>query len=164
MGLTESFADGSVRFRDDLAENIANGDANYLAMLDAADDYIRRNGLDLPEEPEARRRLPDPECMTHPLRELDLAAAGITSIIWATGYRVDFSWLQVDSFEPGGKPRHHRGVGHEPGIYFLACPGCRAVARPSSGACGMTPSSWPTTSPSSAATATTTPPPAAGSR
>ncbi|MBO0989967.1 NAD(P)-binding domain-containing protein [Delftia sp. SD018] len=122
VGLTESFADGRVRFRDDLAENIANGDANYLAMLDAADDYIRRNGLDLPEEPEARRRLPDPECMTHPLRELDLAAAGITSIIWATGYRVDFSWLQVDSFEPGGKPRHHRGVGHEPGIYFLGLP------------------------------------------
>ncbi|WP_315530539.1 NAD(P)/FAD-dependent oxidoreductase [Delftia acidovorans] len=122
VGLTESFADGWVRFRDDLAENIANGDANYLAMLDAADDYIRRNGLDLPEEPEARRRLPDPECMTHPLRELDLAAAGITSIIWATGYRVDFSWLQVDSFEPGGKPRHHRGVGHEPGIYFLGLP------------------------------------------
>lgn len=122
VGLTESFADGSVRFRDDLAENIANGDANYLAMLDAADDYIRRNGLDLPEEPEARRRLPDPECVRHPLRELDLAAAGITSIIWATGYRVDFSWLQVDSFEPGGKPRHHRGVGHEPGIYFLGLP------------------------------------------
>ncbi|WP_199135387.1 NAD(P)/FAD-dependent oxidoreductase [Delftia sp. ASV31] len=122
VGLTESFADGRVRFRDDLAENIANGDANYLTMLDAADDYIRRNGLDLPEEPEARRRLPDPECMTHPLRELDLAAAGITSIIWATGYRVDFSWLQVDSFEPGGKPRHHRGVGHEPGIYFLGLP------------------------------------------
>ena len=122
VGLTESFADGSVRFRDDLAENIANGDANYLAMLDAADDYIRRNGLDLPEEPEARRRLLDPECVTHPLRELDLAAAGITSIIWATGYRVDFSWLQVDSFEPGGKPRHHRGVGHEPGIYFLGLP------------------------------------------
>ncbi|MBB1650058.1 MULTISPECIES: flavin-containing monooxygenase [Delftia] len=122
VGLTESFADGRVRFRDDLAENIANGDANYLAMLDAADDYIRRNGLDLPEEPGARRRLPDPGCMTHPLRELDLAAAGITSIIWATGYRVDFSWLQVDSFEPGGKPRHHRGVGHEPGIYFLGLP------------------------------------------
>ncbi|EZP56639.1 flavin-containing monooxygenase [Delftia sp. RIT313] len=122
VGLTESFADGRVRFRDDLAENIANGDANYLAMLDAADDYIRRNGLDLPEEPEARRRLPDPECVRQPLRELDLAAAGITSIIWATGYRVDFSWLQVDSFEPGGKPRHHRGVGHEPGIYFLGLP------------------------------------------
>ncbi|WP_373807121.1 flavin-containing monooxygenase [Delftia acidovorans] len=122
VGLTESFADGRVRFRDDLAENIANGDANYLAMLDAAYDYIRRNGLDLPEEPEARRRLPDPECVRQPLRELDLAAAGITSIIWATGYRVDFSWLQVDSFEPGGKPRHHRGVGHEPGIYFLGLP------------------------------------------
>ncbi len=122
VGLTESFADGKARFRDDLAGNIASGDANHLAMLDAADDYIRRNGLDLPEEPGARRRLPDPECLRQPLRELDLAAAGITSIIWATGYRVDFSWLQVDSFGPDGKPRHHRGVGHEPGIYFLGLP------------------------------------------
>src|SRR5256885_15834646 len=77
-------SDGGVRSRAARAENIANGDANYLAMLDAADDYIRRNGLDLPEEPEARRRLPDPECVRQPLRELDLAAAGITSIIWAT--------------------------------------------------------------------------------
>ena len=122
VGLTESFADGKVKFKNDLAENIANGDANYLGMLDAADEYIKKNGIDLPEEPEARKRLPDPECVANPIKELDLAEAGITSIIWATGYKVDFSWLQVDTFDANGKPKHHRGVSYEPGVYFLGLP------------------------------------------
>ena len=122
VGLTESFAGGKVKFKNDLAENIANGDANYLGMLDAADEYIKKNGIDLPEEPEARKRLPDPECVAHPIKELDLAEAGITSIIWATGYKVDFSWLQVDTFDANGKPKHHRGVSYEPGVYFLGLP------------------------------------------
>ena len=76
----------------------------------------------MPEEPEARKRLPDPECVTNPLQSLDLAAAGVTSVIWATGYKVDFSWLQVDTFEANGKPKHHRGVSYEPGVYFLGLP------------------------------------------
>lgn len=122
VGLTQSFADGVVRFEDNLAENIARGDENYLALLDAADAYIARNGLDLPEEPEARIMLPDPPCLTQPLLELDLARAGVTSIIWATGYSVDYSWLQVDAFKDNGKPRHQRGVSSEPGVYFVGLP------------------------------------------
>ncbi|MEX5502139.1 FAD-dependent oxidoreductase, partial [Pseudomonas syringae] len=77
-----------------------------LALLDAADAYIERNGLDLPEEPEARKQLPDPECLSNPLHTLDLAQAGVSTIIWATGYGVDFSWLQVDTFDTNGKPQH----------------------------------------------------------
>ena len=78
--------------------------------------------MDLPQEPEARKRLPDPECVSHPLRELDLAKAGVNTIIWATGYGVDFSWLQVDTFDANGKPLHQRGVSREPGVYFLGLP------------------------------------------
>ncbi|KAB0483357.1 putative flavoprotein involved in K+ transport [Pseudomonas reinekei] len=122
VGLTQSFNDGVVTFQQDLARNIAAGDANYLSLLDAADAYIARNGLDLPEEPEARFMLHDPECVTHPILELDLAEAGVTSIIWATGYAVDYSWLQVDTFDEKGKPRHQRGVSNEPGIYFVGLP------------------------------------------
>ena len=48
---------------------------------------------------------PDPDCVTDPVRELDLAAAGVTSIIWATGYAVDYGWLQVDAFDENGKPQ-----------------------------------------------------------
>ena len=121
VGLTESFVDGVATFRPDLAENLARGDENYLALLDAADAYIARNGLDLPEEPEARRRLPDPQCVTDPILELDLAEAGVGSIIWATGYAVDFGWL-VDAFDRDGKPRHQRGVSSEPGVYFIGLP------------------------------------------
>ena len=122
VGLTRAFDQGVVSFEANLAENIARGDENYLALLDAADDYIARNGLDLPEEPEARHMLPDPQCLTQPILELGLAKAGVTSIIWATGYSTDYSWLKVDAFKPDGKPQHQRGVSREPGIYFVGLP------------------------------------------
>jgi putative flavoprotein involved in K+ transport len=111
-----------VSFAPDLADNIAHGDANYLSLLDEADAYVGRNGLDLPEEPGAREIVPDPECLTNPILELDLAAAGVTSIIWATGYALDYSWLKIDGFDEKGRPRHQRGVSVEPGIYFLGLP------------------------------------------
>lgn len=122
VGRTISFDDGTLRFAPDLGDNIANGDANYVALLDQADAYIARNGLDLPEEPEARVLGPDPDCVTHPLLELDLATAGVSSIIWATGFTVDYSWLHVNAFDENGKPKHRRGVSSEPGAYFLGLP------------------------------------------
>ena len=122
VGLTSSYDGGKVRFRADLRDNIAAGDANYLSVLDEADAYIARNGLDLPEEPGARVFASDPACVTNPLLELDLAAARVTSVIWATGYATDFGWLKVDAFDDNGRPRHQRGVSSEPGVYFLGLP------------------------------------------
>lgn len=122
VGRTETFNDGVVTFESDLVENIARGDENYLALLDAADAYIARNGLDLPEEPEARNTFSDPDCLTNPVLELDLAEAGVTSIVWATGFTVDYSWLNVNAFDESGKPQHQRGVSSEPGVYFVGLP------------------------------------------
>ena len=122
LGLTESYKDGTFLFAGDLADNIRNGDANHLALLDEADAYIARHGLDLPEDPEERKCWPDPECLSNPTRELDLQKAGITTVLWATGYTVDYSWLNVDTFDEKGKPLHQRGVSQEPGIYFLGLP------------------------------------------
>jgi putative flavoprotein involved in K+ transport len=93
-----------------------------MALLDEADAYVDRNGLDLPEEPDARKLDQDPECVTNPILELDLAKANITSIVWATGYTVDYSWLKVDAFDETGRPKHQRGVSAEPGVYFLGLP------------------------------------------
>ncbi|QWF85989.1 flavin-containing monooxygenase [Amycolatopsis sp. CA-230715] len=120
VGMTGSYDDGTLRFAPDLAANIAGGDANYLALLDEADAYVARNGLDLPEEPEAHVLGPDPASVTDPLGELDLA--GIGSVIWATGFAVDYGWLRVDAVDEHGKPRHRRGVSAEPGVYFLGLP------------------------------------------
>ncbi|TIL37953.1 NAD(P)/FAD-dependent oxidoreductase [Mesorhizobium sp.] len=122
VGRTESYKDGTMIFAPDLARNIARGDANYMSVLDEADAYIARNGLNLPEEPSARKIGPDPQCVTDPIFDLDLTEAGISSIIWATGFTVDYSWLKVDVFDEKGKPRHQRGVSTESGIYFLGLP------------------------------------------
>ena len=111
-----------MRFAPDLASNIAAGDANYLSILDEADDYVAREGLDLPPDHEARIQRPDPECVTNPVLELDFARAGIRTIIWATGFTQDFGWLKVDAFDAHGAPQHFRGVSSEPGVYFLGLP------------------------------------------
>ncbi len=122
VGLTAGYENGVLRFAPDLADNIRRGDANYLSVLREADAYAERNGLDLPLEPEAHEIGPDPECMTHPILELDLKKAGISTILWATGYALDFGWLKVDAFDENGRPKHQRGVSSEPGVYFLGLP------------------------------------------
>lgn len=122
LGRTEDWQGGKLRFADDLAANLDSGDANYFGLLDEADAYVARNGIDLPEEPEARRRHPDADCIAHPIRALDLAEAGIGTIIWATGFAVDYGWMKVDAFDERGRPVHQRGVSTEPGIYFLGLP------------------------------------------
>jgi len=122
LGRTEAFHDGELTFSSDLAENIAKGDKNYLAVLDEADAYIARNGLELPEDAQAREIPRDPECVTHPILQLNLQKAGISSIIWATGFAADYSWLKLDAFNEAGAPKHQRGVAAEPGLYFLGLP------------------------------------------
>jgi putative flavoprotein involved in K+ transport len=122
VGLTKAFDDSIATFESDLVTNLANGDANYLSLLDAADAYIAHNGLDLPEEPAARETVPDPECVKNPLLQLNLVEAGVTAIVWATGYANEYNWLQVDAFDAKGKPKHQRGVSSEPGVYFLGLP------------------------------------------
>ena len=122
LGLTKKFKDGFLYFANDLKESITKGDKNYLSVLDKADDYVARNNLDLPEEPEARIIVSDPECITNPILKLNLDKTNIQSIIWATGYTQDFSWLKVDTFDASGKPNHNRGVSAENGIYFIGLP------------------------------------------
>ena len=100
-------------------------------MTVAADAYVARNGLQLPEEPQARVMPPDPPCLTDPKRTLDLAKAGVTSIIWATGYAQDFGWMKFDAFDEKGRPAHERGVSTKvPGLCFLGLPWLSRRASP----------------------------------
>jgi putative flavoprotein involved in K+ transport len=122
LGMTGAYDRGVISIADDLAKNIADGDANYLGLLAEADAYIEAHGLDLPPEEDAKIIGPDPDCMKTPIRQIDLAKQGINTIIWATGYVQDFSWLKVDAFDADGKPLHDRGVAKADGIYFLGLP------------------------------------------
>jgi putative flavoprotein involved in K+ transport len=122
LGRTTSYENETLRFAEDVAKNIAHGDANYLSVLDEADAYIERQGLDLPPEPSARHIPAEPACVADPILELDLNTAGIKSAIWATGFAVDYDWLKEDVFDATGRPVHQRGVTSAPGLYFLGLP------------------------------------------
>jgi putative flavoprotein involved in K+ transport len=122
LGLTKAYENGVLHFENDLVQNIAEGDKDYFDILREADAYIERNGIDLPPEPEAWQLLDDPACIKQPILDLDLARAGIKTILWATGFKFDFSWLEVDAFDEQGMPFHKRGLSSETGIYFLGLP------------------------------------------
>jgi putative flavoprotein involved in K+ transport len=119
VGRTEGFENNVLRFAGDLPANVAAGDRNYLSVLDEADAYLAAQGIELPEEPEARRIGPDPDCVTHPIRNLDVPAEGISAIVWATGYALDFKWLQLPAFDEKGRPVHDKGISKVPGLYFV---------------------------------------------
>jgi putative flavoprotein involved in K+ transport len=130
LGRAGAVRDGRLHLADDLAQNIAAGDRNYLSVLDEADAYAAAQGLDLPEEPAARDLAPLPDCVTRPITVLDLHAEGIASVIWASGFRLDFGWIDLDIFRDDGRPRHRDGVTEVPGLYFVGLPwlSCRGSA------------------------------------
>ncbi len=122
LGMTKNYQNGTLSFAKDLQANIAKGDLNYLSVLKEADDFIERAKLKLPDDPEARKIWPDPDCLTNPILELNLNEKNIKSVIWATGYKNDFSWLNLGKFDDHGRPIHSRGISTETGLYFIGLP------------------------------------------
>ena len=130
LGRAEGYQDGALHFASDLAANLILGDANHAAILDAADAYVTQTGLDLPPEPDARKIEPNPDCVTHPVLDLHLANAGISAIVWATGYTLDYDWLKPRVFDEKGRPAHDRGVTAVRGLFFLGLPWLSRRASP----------------------------------
>ncbi|MFI5325409.1 MAG: NAD(P)-binding domain-containing protein [Candidatus Rokuibacteriota bacterium] len=106
---------------DDLEALVAAGDESVGVFTRAVDAYIARSGLAAPAEvppPIGSRRVAPPV----PIRELDLAGSGIMSVVWATGFRRDFGWIDAPVFDDRGEPIHRRGVTGCAGLYFLGLP------------------------------------------
>jgi len=78
------------------------------------DRFIERAGVDAPAYERTLSSFEPPET-----EAIDLSAAGISTVIWATGYRPDFSWIDLPILDDMGFPRHQRGVSEAPGLYFL---------------------------------------------
>jgi putative flavoprotein involved in K+ transport len=120
LGRLSSAEDGRLALASDLGATLARGDAWFAQFVETADDYAERNGLDLPEEDFPANCPPEPKEAFAPIRELDLKAAGISSVIWATGYGYDFDWVRLPVFSGAtGEPIHRRGVATVPGLYFI---------------------------------------------
>jgi putative flavoprotein involved in K+ transport len=105
-------------FAPTLERNLDSADAVAEGIKDLIDAYIDRENIDAPTE---ARYVP----VWRPEREpesLDLADAGITSVIWCVGFAADYSWLRASVFDGEGHVCHHRGVTGIDGLYFLGLP------------------------------------------
>jgi len=107
-----------VRFKPDLIENLDEADEVYLNIRKDIDRFIEAQGIDAPQEQPFRKVW---ELSVNPI-ELDLEAAGITSIIWAIGFKPNYRWIDLPAFDGKGHPRFKRGVTPVEGLYFLGLP------------------------------------------
>src|SRR5215218_637572 len=111
--------DGKLFLAPDLAENLQWGDEQAMGTLRAIDDHIREQELDTPAADLPDYLRPAAELAQGTPAELDLDAAEVRTVIWATGYRPDLGWVQLPVLDPQGYPVQRRGVTAEPGLYFL---------------------------------------------
>ena len=119
LGRLQAINGSVVTIANDLQKNLAEGDRRLTEYKKNVENFIGKNGLSVPAETFTDQELADPEEVVHPLLELDLNTAGISSIIWATGFRYDFEWVKLPLFDDKGEPVHQRGVTTLPGLYFL---------------------------------------------
>jgi len=122
LGHAERAETGIMPFAPDLRESLAHGDRAYLAFMDFVDAHILAKGLDLPLDSVTRVISPTPSELAEPIQRLDLRAAGIGSVIWATGYGLDFGWIDAGVLNERGMPVHEGGVTSVPGLYFIGLP------------------------------------------
>jgi putative flavoprotein involved in K+ transport len=116
MGISGS----KLQFSGSLSNVCALGDLKMNRLLQGIDDWIEEHRLT--DIPEASWRPAPTRVPNKPLIDLDLREAGIATVLWATGYRADYSWLQLPVLTPRGELRHHGGVVKMPGLYVLGLP------------------------------------------
>jgi putative flavoprotein involved in K+ transport len=108
----------TLHFAPDLAKNLDHADAVAESIKDSIDSFIDARRINAP--PQARYT-PVWTPKTEPT-QVNLGEAGITSVIWSTGFGRDDRWIEIPVFDGRGYPTHDRGVTSSPGLYFLGLP------------------------------------------
>ena len=130
LGRVQAADDGRLTLAPDLKENLRKADEFAENILKQLDEAVTKMGMPLPEDQNPRGVGAAVPHEDDPVLELDLKAAGITSIIWATGYHADFSFVRAPVFDDAGQPAQRQGVTAVPGLYFV---GLEWLHKPKSG-------------------------------
>jgi putative flavoprotein involved in K+ transport len=109
---------GKALFAADLGHNLDQADAVSESIKSTIDKFIQVKQIEVPSE---RPYVPPWRPEREP-RELDLSNAGIRSVIWSTGFRSDYGWIEIPVFDGKGYPCHRRGVTDVEGLYFVGLP------------------------------------------
>jgi putative flavoprotein involved in K+ transport len=120
VGRLAGIRDGHAQLSGSLRNKCELADLKLGRLLDTIDEWATANGMDDAAPPPHRFAptvVPEP-----PALDLDLASGVIQTIIWATGFRPDYSWLEVDVLDAKGMVRHDGGVVESPGMYLIGTP------------------------------------------
>ncbi|MGJ3237072.1 MAG: flavin-containing monooxygenase [Anaerolineae bacterium] len=101
---------------EDLMDNLAQADKFAVEFKQGVDQYIEKTDMQVPE---SQRPVSRAGYEVDIITRLDLEDEGITSVIWATGYNYDYSWIDFPVFDDVGYPVTERGVTEQPGLYFV---------------------------------------------
>lgn len=119
LGRFTGVVNGSLTFGDEVGEHMRVADGASADLKRVIDEYIERAGLDAPPAEDDPAETVTPCVPRPPIRSIDLAASGISSIIWCTGFSGDFSWVKLPgALHAAGQPIHEDGIGTVPGLYF----------------------------------------------
>ena len=119
LGHIQSIQGYRIVLAPDMKENLAKADKFEVDFVKQIDEYIESNGVEAPIE-----NLPElgDGFQAEEITDMDLNFAGITSVIWATGFKFDFGLVKLSAFDEDGYPLHKRGVAEFPGLYFIGLP------------------------------------------
>lgn len=118
VGRLSAVNDATAYFSGSLRNVCSLADLKLIRLLDEIDEWATEHGLD--SEVEAPHRFPDTLVEDDPPLTLDLTRGDIQTVLWATGYRPDYSWLDIDVLDRKGEIKHDGGVVTDsPGLYRI---------------------------------------------
>ncbi len=133
IGRLAAVRDGHALFSGGLRNMFSLADLKMARLLDTFDEWARDNGREA--EVGATERFPPTHVPESARWRIDLRSGEIRSIVWATGFRPDYSWLDVPATDEKGHLRHVGGAVDSPGLYALGLPVLRR--RRSTFICGI---------------------------
>jgi putative flavoprotein involved in K+ transport len=119
LGRLKGFEAGHLVFEDDLEANIQFADQAYTSITQRIDAFIKPSNIHAPLPVPTWEETATPAILAPAILSLDPVAAGISSVVWCTGFGGDFSWIRLPVFDNVGWPKHVDGITDLPGIYFI---------------------------------------------
>jgi putative flavoprotein involved in K+ transport len=120
VGRWATVRDGTALFSGGLRNVCSLADLKLERLLNAFDDWALTDGSS--SQVAAPERLPPTEAAPPTRLDLDLRSGEIETVVWATGYRPDYSWLHMPVVDAKGNLRHDGGAVDSPGLYALGLP------------------------------------------